>query len=253
MGAEGRMGATLQRICSATPGLSIYGLVERAGHPLIGKTTGLGIPIVDTIEEVAKPGAIVIDFTGAAATLALIPKLPKLGLKAVIGTTGMGEAGDMAIAEAAKNTAIVFSPNMSVGVNLVFKLSELMARALPSTYAIEVIEAHHGLKKDSPSGTALEIAKQLAKGREWNLNDVACYGREGMVGERPEKQIGIHAVRGGDIVGDHTVLFAGPSERIELKHVSHSRDALAQGAATAAQFLKTKNTGLFDMMAVLGI
>ena len=253
LGAEGRMGRALQAICTHTPGMHIHGLVERPDHPLIGKTVGTGFLLHAHLDQVALSGAVVIDFTAPAATLAMLPLLPDLGLKAVVGTTGLGDKGDAIISEVSKKTAIVFSPNMSLGVNILFKLTELVAKILPPSYAIEIIEAHHQYKKDSPSGTALGIAQHAAQGRGWNLSEVACYGREGLIGERPEKQIGIHAVRGGDIVGDHTVLLAGPHERLELKHVAHSRESLAQGAATAALFLKGKSQGLFNMEAVLGL
>lgn len=253
LGAQGRMGQMLQSICGKDPAMEIVGLVESPSHPDCGKKNSSGITVVGSIQEAAVPGAICIDFTAPEATLSLLPKLEKLQLKAVIGTTGMGSQGENQIRATAQSTALVWAPNMSLGVNLVFVVAELMAKTLPSSYHLEIIEAHHAQKKDAPSGTALGIAESLARGKGWDLSKVANYGREGLVGARPEQEIGIHAVRGGDIVGDHTTLFAGPSERIELKHVAHSRDAFAQGAAIAAHFLNSKERGLYNMKDVLGL
>ena len=196
---------------------------------------------------------VLIDFTRPEGTLAHLAACRDLGVKAVVGTTGFSEAQKAQIADEAKHIAIVMAPNMSVGVNVVLKLLDMAARALNQGYDIEVIEAHHRHKVDAPSGTALAMGEVVAKALGRDLKDCAVHGREGVTGERDPSTIGFAAIRGGDIVGDHTVLFAGTGERIEITHKSSSRATYAQGSLRAARFLATKSSGLFGMNEVLGI
>jgi len=196
---------------------------------------------------------VLIDFTRPEGTLANLAVCRELGVKAVIGTTGFSDEQKAAIADHAKHIAIMMSPNMSVGVNVAFKLLDLAARALNEGYDIEVIEAHHRHKVDAPSGTALAMGEVVAKALGRNLKDCAVYGREGVTGERDPSTIGFATVRGGDIVGDHTVLFAGTGERIEITHKSSSRVTYAQGSLRAARFLASRSSGLFSMNDVLGL
>jgi 4-hydroxy-tetrahydrodipicolinate reductase len=196
---------------------------------------------------------VLIDFTRPEGTLAHLAVCRQLGVKAVIGTTGFDDAQKAAIAEHARHIALVLAPNMSVGVNVVFKLLDMAARALAEGYYVEIIEAHHRHKVDAPSGTALKMGEVVATALGRELKDCAIYGREGVTGERDPATIGFATVRGGDIVGDHTVMFCGTGERIEVTHRSASRATYAQGALRAARFLADKPTGLFGMDDVLGL
>ena len=177
----------------------------------------------------------------------------ELGVKAVVGTTGFTEEQKAEIATLAQRTAIVLAPNMSVGVNVTLKLLEMAAKAMATGYDIEIIEAHHRHKVDAPSGTALKMGEVVAKALGRDLKDCAVYAREGVTGERDPSSIGFATIRGGDIVGDHTVLFAGTGERIEITHKSSSRTTYAQGSLRAVRFLQERQTGLFDMFDVLGL
>jgi 4-hydroxy-tetrahydrodipicolinate reductase len=194
-----------------------------------------------------------IDFTRPEGTLRHLEYCAANGIKMVIGTTGFDDAGKAAIGAAAGQVALVFAPNMSVGVNVTFKLLELAARSLSEGYDIEIIEAHHRHKVDAPSGTALQMGEVIARELGRDLKEAAVYGREGVTGERDPSTIGFATVRGGDIVGDHTVLFAGTGERIEISHKSSSRVSYAHGALRAARFLADKQKGLYDMQDVLGL
>jgi len=196
---------------------------------------------------------VLIDFTRPEGTLAHLAVCRELGVQAVIGTTGFSEAQKAEIAAAAKDIAIMMAPNMSVGVNVTFKLLEMAAKALSTGYDIEIIEAHHRHKVDAPSGTALKMGEVIAGALGRDLKDCAVYAREGITGERDPSTIGFSAIRGGDIVGDHTVLFAGTGERIEITHKSASRATYAQGSLRAVRFLAERKTGLFDMFDVLGL
>jgi len=196
---------------------------------------------------------VLIDFTRPEGTLAHLAVCRELGVKAVIGTTGFSEAQKAEIAEHARHLAIMMAPNMSVGVNVVFKLLDMAARALAEGYDIEIVEAHHRHKVDAPSGTALKMGEVVATALGRNLKDCAVYGREGITGERDPSTIGFATVRGGDIVGDHSVMFCGTGERIEITHKSASRATYAQGALRAARFLADKPSGLFGMDDVLGL
>jgi 4-hydroxy-tetrahydrodipicolinate reductase len=196
---------------------------------------------------------VLIDFTRPEGTLAHLAVCRELGVRAVIGTTGFSDAQKAEIAEHAKHVAVVMAPNMSVGVNVVLRLLDMAARALDEGYDIEIIEAHHRHKIDAPSGTALKMGEVVASALGRDLKDCAVYGREGVTGERDPSTIGFATVRGGDIIGDHTVLFAGTGERIEITHKSSSRVSYAQGSLRAARFLADKPQGLFGMDDVLGL
>ncbi len=256
MGAAGRMGRMILNSCGQTPGVEVIGCIESSSSPNLGsniEVAGKPLIISDDLAAVAEKGAVIIDFTAPEATIKHIGIAQEAGAKIVIGTTGFSEDQLAVIQKASENMAIVLSPNMSLGVNLSFKISEMVAKVLGTDYDVEIVEAHHHHKKDAPSGTALGLAKAVAKGHDVNLSSVANYGREGLVGARPKGEIGIHAVRGGDIVGDHTVLFAGDGERIEIKHMAHSRSTFANGAVKAGVFLSTKSSGFYTMFDVLGL
>ena len=195
----------------------------------------------------------IIDFTRPEGTLAFLPLCRELGVNMVIGTTGFTDEQKALIAEASRDIAIVLSPNMSVGVNVTFKLLEMAAKALSTGYDIEIVEAHHRHKVDAPSGTALKMGEVIAEALGRDLKDCAVYDRHGVTGERDPSSIGFATVRGGDIVGDHTVLFAGTGERIEVTHKSSSRATYAQGSLRAVRFLAGRNSGLYDMFDVLGL
>ncbi len=261
MGAKGRMGQMILSACaqsaqSPETAVKVIGAVEAPGGGFRGMSVGgdgIDATVVDDVAEVARPGSVIIDFTAPSATLKTLEKAVSSRTGMVIGTTGMQESELAIIREAAKTIPIVMAPNMSLGVNLLCKVVELVASRLGMDFDIEIIEAHHNQKKDAPSGTALALAQAAATGLGVSLDEAANYGREGLTGARPRGEIGIHAVRAGDIVGDHTVLFAGAGERLELKHVAHSRQTFAQGAVKAALFLHGKAPGFYTMVDVLGL
>jgi len=256
-GASGRMGQMLIEAALAQPDLTIVAALDRAGTPLLGhdcaELMGRATGVQVTSDLASLQGAdVLIDFTRPEATLAHLSACTAAGVKMVIGTTGFDDAGRRAIAAAGERIAIVFAPNMSVGVNATFKLIELATRMLNDGYDIEIIEAHHRHKVDAPSGTALKMGEVAAAALGRPLKDIAVYAREGHTGERKPGTIGFATVRGGDIVGDHTVMYAGAGERIEITHRSSSRQAYASGSLRAARFLADRATGLYDMFDVLG-
>ncbi len=256
-GAGGRMGRILIEAIGEAPDARLAGALDVAGAPHIGTDAGafLGKPAGVLIEsELAKGlsgAAYLIDFTRPEGTLQHLAYCAQHGIKMIIGTTGFDAHGKAAIAAAAQKTAIVFAPNMSVGVNVTLKLLDMAARSLSEGYDIEIVEAHHRHKVDAPSGTALKMGEVIAGALGRDLKDCAVYAREGVTGERDPSSIGFATIRGGDIVGDHTVLFAGIGERIEISHKSSSRVTYAHGALRAARFLADKPTGLYDMQDVL--
>ena len=258
-GSSGRMGRMLIEAVLATGDLQLHGALDVAGSPALGQDAGafLGRTTGATIRadlEGALAGAdVLIDFTRPEGTLAHLAACARLGVNAVVGTTGFSEAQKAEIGVIAQSVAIVMAPNMSVGVNVVLRLLEVAARALSEGYDIEVIEAHHRHKVDAPSGTALKMGEVLAQALRRDLKTCGVFAREGVTGERDPSTIGFSTIRGGDIVGDHTVLFAGTGERIEISHRSSSRAGYAQGSLRAARFLATHRTGLFDMNDVLGM
>lgn len=258
-GASGRMGRMLIEAIVADPDAQLAGALDIAGVPSIGTDAAafLGQPAGVAIEsDLAKGLAnadFLIDFTRPEGTLKHLDFCAAHGIKMIIGTTGFDDAGKAAIAEAAKKTAIVFAPNMSVGVNVTMKLLELAAKSFSHGYDIEIIEAHHRHKVDAPSGTALKMGEVIADALGRDLKEVGVFAREGVTGERDPSSIGFATIRGGDIVGDHTVLFAGIGERIEITHKSSSRVTYAHGSLRAARFLRQRDTGLYDMQDVLGL
>ena len=256
-GASGRMGQMLIEAVRAAPDPVLGGALDRIGSPALGADAAafLGQTSEVTITADLLQGLThvdtLIDFTRPEGTLAHLRVCRELGINAVIGTTGFSEAQKAEIAEAARDIAIVMAPNMSVGVNVTLKLLEMAARALSTGYDIEIIEAHHRHKVDAPSGTALKMGEVIAAALGRDLKDCAVFDREGVTGERDPSSIGFATIRGGDIVGDHTVLFAGTGERIEITHKSSSRATYAQGSLRAARFLQQHKAGLFDMFDVL--
>ena len=253
------MGRTLVEAVAAADDLQLAGALDVADSPAIGHDAAAflgrarGVLITPDLRAGLAHAQVLIDFTRPEGTLAHLAVCRELGVKAVIGTTGFSAAQKAEITEHARHVAIMLAPNMSVGVNVVMKLLDMAARALNEGYDIEVIEAHHRHKVDAPSGTALQMGEVLAKALGRDLKDCAVYAREGVTGERDPSTIGFATVRGGDIVGDHTVLFAGTGERIEITHRSNSRAGYAQGALRGARFLSTRTSGLFDMGDVLGL
>ena len=258
-GASGRMGQMLIEAIRASDDCALAGALDLAGSASIGSDAAAflgassGVLITSDLQQGLKDARVLIDFTRPEGTLAHLRQCRALGVNAVIGTTGFSEEQKAEIAEAAKDIAIVMAPNMSVGVNVTLKLLELAAKALSTGYDIEIIEAHHRHKVDAPSGTALKMGEVIADALGRNLKDCAVYAREGVTGERDPSSIGFATIRGGDIVGDHTVLFAGTGERIEITHKSSSRATSAQGSLRAVRFLADKRQGLYDMFDVLGL
>ena len=258
-GASGRMGRMLIEAVNASDDCLLTGALDIAASPAIGHDaaafTGRSSDVLITadLREGLKNSAVLIDFTRPEGTLAHLAICRELGIKLVIGTTGFSDAQKAEIAAAARDIAIVMAPNMSVGVNVTLKLLDMAARALATGYDIEIIEAHHRHKVDAPSGTALKMGEVIAGALGRDLKDCAVYAREGVTGERDPSSIGFATVRGGDIVGDHTVLFLGDGERIEISHKSSSRTTYAQGSLRAARFLASRTTGLFDMFDVLNL
>lgn len=259
-GAAGRMGKRIIHVIQQTPGIVLTGAFEHAEHPAVHKDAGeqagagkAGVEIASSLEAVLGMGDVLIDFTTPEATLENLRTAAPNGLAMVIGTTGIG--GDQ-LEEArslARNIRCVMAPNMSVGVNVMFKVAREMAKLLGNDYDMEILEAHHRLKKDAPSGTAMHLARILAESVGRDLEQVGVYQRKGQVGERTDEEIGIQTWRGGDIAGEHTVMFAGIGERLELIHRAHNRDNFARGAVKAAIWVVDQTNGLYDMQDVLGL
>jgi 4-hydroxy-tetrahydrodipicolinate reductase len=258
-GASGRMGRMLIEAVLASDGDTLGGALDVAGSPALGQDAAAflgrpcGVAITSDLRAALSGADVLVDFTRPEGTLAHLAVCRELGVRAVVGTTGFDAAGKAAIAEAARDIPVVFAPNMSVGVNVVLMLLDKAARALATGYDIEVIEAHHRHKVDAPSGTALAMGEVVARALGRDLKDCAVYAREGHTGPRDPSSIGFSTIRGGDIVGDHTVLFAGTGERIEITHKSASRQGYANGSLRAAHFLAAKSPGLYGMADVLGL
>lgn len=259
VGANGRMGRMLVEAVLKDEAAQLSGAFDVPGSPALGKTVGelVGMPcdlkVTDDLARGLAHCDCLIDFTRTEGTLEHLSLCRKMGVAMVIGTTGFEAEGRAVIAEAAKEIPIVFSPNMAVGVNLVFKLLDTAARILNQGYDMEIVEAHHRLKIDSPSGTALRMGEVLAEAVGRDLKECAIYGREGVTGVRDPSTIGFATVRGGDIIGDHTVMFCGAGERVEISHKAASRMPYALGSVRAAHFLSGRKNGLFDMQDVLGL
>jgi 4-hydroxy-tetrahydrodipicolinate reductase len=258
VGAAGRMGRMIINAIQSAEGITCAGAVEAVGNHAVGKDAGmvaglseLKVRIEDALQAVIQKGDVVIDFTAAEASLKNMELAAQHHKSMVVGSTGFSPEQMEKVRKLTAAFPCVFAPNMSVGVNLMFKIVEQVAGVLGNDYDCEIIETHHRMKKDAPSGTALRLGEVIAKalGRRWE--EVGVYGRKGLIGERRREEIGMHAVRAGDIVGDHTVLFGGMGERIEITHRAHTRDTFAQGAVRAAQWVVNQKPGLYDMGDVL--
>jgi len=252
-----------QRICymvNQHPELTLAGGFERTEHPAVGRDLGevagfgtCGAVISPGLEAVIDQGDVIIDFTFHEATMAIARQAAAKNKAMVIGTTGLSPDNLAELAALSKDFACVQSPNMAVGVNVLFKIAAKVASILGQDYDIEIVEAHHRLKKDAPSGTALKLGEMVAKAVHRDLAEVGVYARHGIIGERTDKEIGIQTIRAGDIVGEHTVYFAGAGERIELTHRAHSRDNFARGASVAAAWVVRQQPGMYNMFDVLGL
>ena len=258
-GVSGRMGHALLDGVFADADLQLHGALDRADSPQIGQDAGAalgkntGVNISSDVAAALKGADVLVDFTRPEASIIYLEACKQAGVKHVIGTTGFTEGQKAQIAATANEVAIVFAPNMSVGVTLLINLVEQAAKVLNDGYDIEVVEMHHRHKVDAPSGTALRLGEAAALGLGQDLKDCAIYAREGVTGEREAGKIGFATLRGGDVVGDHTVVFAGIGERVEITHKASSRATFALGALRAAKFLTHKKTGLFDMQDVLNL
>ncbi len=258
-GSGGRMGRMLIETVLKTADATLAAALEQQGSVHVGKDAGEfagepgGLRISDDPAQALAGCDVLIDFTRPEGTMAHVAVCRRLGVKLVIGTTGFDQAQKDAIAQASRDVAVVMAPNFSIGVNVTFRLLEVAAAALNDGYDIEIVEAHHRHKVDAPSGTALRMGEIVAHATGRDLGTSAVYGREGVTGERKPETIGFATVRGGDVVGDHTVMFLGTGERIEITHRSNSRATYAQGAVRSARFLMDRKTGLYDMQDVLGL
>ena len=259
-GAAGRMGGRIITAVKEAEGLELAGAVERPGHEMIGQDAGLiagcgaaGVKITASLDEALKNADVLIDFTFPEVTLKNLATCVRLGKKLVIGSTGFTPAQRAEVQKAGEQIPVILAPNMSVGVNACFKLLKETAKILGPDFDVEIVELHHNKKKDSPSGTAVRMGEVVAEALGRDYNQVANYHREGMCGERTPEEIGMQTVRGGDIVGEHTVYFIGMGERIEISHRAMSRDMFARGAVRAAAWLAAKEQGMYDMQDVLGL
>lgn len=259
-GAAGRMGKRIGYMVNRNQDLTLVGGFEQADSPNVGRDLGevggygtLGVAIAPDLESIIDKGDVVIDFTFHKATMEFARIAARHRKAMVIGTTGLSQENLAELAEHAREIPIVQAPNMAVGVNVLFKLTQKVASILGDDYDIEIVEAHHRMKKDAPSGTALKLGEMAALGVGRDLQKVGVYERNGIIGERSDEEIGIQTIRGGDIVGEHTVYFAGPGERLELIHRAHSRDNFARGAAVAAAWVAGKGNGMYSMFDVLGL
>ncbi len=261
IGASGRMGRAILAALKDNPyGLTLAAAVEAPGHPLKGadawEAAGIGragVAITDDAAQALARSDIAIDFTGAETSAGHARAAARAGRGIVIGSTGLDAGQKAAVAEAASEVPVVLAPNMSVGVNLMFKVAADVARVLGDAYDVEIVETHHRFKKDAPSGTAVRLAEAVAGALGRDLERDGVFGRKGLVGERGRREIGVFAVRAGDVVGEHTLVFGGLGERFEITHRAHSRDTFARGAVRAAAWLVGKPPGLYDMAAVLGL
>ena len=257
-GACGRMGRLIIQGVSQQADMQLVGAIEYPEHPQIGSDAGvvagigdIGVPITGELEDILQNADVVIEFSKPEATLAHLQQVVNADKAMIIATTGYDPDELATIKELASQIRCVMAPNMSLGVNVMIQALELIAKALGDDYDIEVIEAHHNHKADAPSGTALRLAETVAEALDRDLDEVGVYGRHGIVGARPKKQIGIHAVRGGDIAGDHTVLFATEGEQLSVVHRAHSPEAFAKGAIRAARWVVDAPKGLHDISEVL--
>jgi len=260
IGAAGKMGGRIISLMDSTEGIELAGAVERKGHPLtgidVGETIGLGktgVIISDDLKSCIGKADVVIDFTHHEAVIGQMEIAADAGKAMVVGTTGFTAEEMDRIREIAKNMRLVLAPNMSVGVNVMFKVLENVTAILKDEFDVEIVEAHHNQKKDAPSGTAMRMAEIIARTLKRDLNKVGIYERKGMIGARTREEIGIQTVRAGDIVGEHWVIFGGIGERLEFIHRAHSRDNFAKGALRAAKWIVNQKNGFYDMQDVLGL
>jgi len=259
-GAAGRMGRRIVAIAHEHSDAEISGALESAGNATLGRDAGelagigaIGVTVTDDVAAVVSGCDVLIDFSMPEASLEHTNAAASAGKAIVVGTTGFSPAQKEEILRVGQSTRFLMAPNMSMGVNLLFVLVDRVARALGDGYDVEIVESHHRMKKDSPSGTAVKLAEVIAQALGRDLSTAGVYGRKGMVGERSPQEIGVMALRGGDIVGEHMVMFVTNGERVELIHRAHSRDALATGAVQAALWLVSRPTGVYDMQDVLGL
>ena len=260
VGIAGRMGSLIAQGIVDADDLVLAGALEAQGHPMLGKDAGTvigrdlqGVAISADFTHAFASCDVIVDFTLPVVTVETAHYAEENAKPLVIGTTGFDEDQLSVIHSCAGVVPVVMAPNMSIGVNVMFKVAATLAQLLGEDYDIEIFEAHHRLKKDAPSGTALGLARSIAEAKRISLEDHACYARHGLIGQRPDGEIGIQTLRAGDIVGDHTVLFAGNNERIEIKHQAHSRQNFARGALRAVRWLKDKKPGLYSILDVLGL
>jgi 4-hydroxy-tetrahydrodipicolinate reductase len=258
VGAAGKMGGRVIHIIQEHPAIKLFQAIERPDHPSIGKDIGevvgigkLGIPLEGELRKGG--GDVIINFSNPQTSMESLEFAKEAGLAIVIGTTGLNAEQIERVKGISKNVRCVLSPNMSVGVNVMFRVVQEVAQVLGPEYDIEILEAHHRLKKDSPSGTAIKLGELIAKAIGRDFGRVGVYGRKGMVGERTKEEIGMQVVRAGDIIGEHTVLFGGVGERLEIIHRAHSRDNFARGAVRASLWVVNQPNGLYDMQDVLGL
>jgi 4-hydroxy-tetrahydrodipicolinate reductase len=259
-GAGGRMGGRIATLITQTTGIELAGAVEKEGHPAIGRDIGemlglgkMGVVIENSLSACIQKGDVVIDFSFHEAAVGHLRIAAEAKKAIVIGTTGYSAEEMTRIEELAPKTRCVLTPNMSVGVNVMFKVLADVAKILGDDYDVEIVEAHHNLKKDAPSGTAVKMAEVIAGSLGRDLEKDGVYCRKGIIGERPRREIGIQTVRAGDIVGEHTVIFGGMGERLEFIHRAHSRDNFARGAIRAALWIVDRPDGFYDMQDVLGL
>jgi len=260
MGAAGRMGRMVINAIQNAEGITCIGAIEVPGLPAVGHDAGtvaglgeIGVTIGDDLQSVIEQGAVVIDFTAAEASLKNMEIAAQHHKPMVVGSTGFSPEQLEQVKKLTKAFPCCLAPNMSVGVNLMFKIVKEMARTLGNDYDVEIIEAHHRMKKDAPSGTALRLGEVAAQGLGRKWEEVGVYGRQGLIGERTKEEIGMQVIRAGDIVGEHTVIFGGMGERLEVTHRAHTRDTFARGAIRAARWIVNQKPGLYDMGDVLGL
>jgi 4-hydroxy-tetrahydrodipicolinate reductase len=259
-GAGGRMGRRIAALGYEHPDVELSGALETPGSPFVGQDLGelagvghLGVPVKDRVEDLLVDCDALIDFTSPEASVANVIAAARASKAIVVGTTGFSQEQYTEIVTVGMSTKCLVAPNMSMGVNLLFALVGEVAQSLGSSYNVEIVESHHSMKKDAPSGTANKLAQIIAESLGRSMSQAGVYGRKGIVGERSENEIGVHAVRAGDIVGEHTIMFVTGGERIELTHRAHSRDAFAKGAILGALWLVSQPDGLYDMQDVLGL
>jgi len=259
-GGCGRMASKVAQLIYQDSELKLMGIVESSTHPDIGKEWGAtvgqsktGIMVVDNLESIIQDADQIVEFTNPKVSLQHLEIVAKYKKTMIIGTTGFSGEEIEKMKSLSQNIPFLFSPNMSLGVNLLIKLAVETAVSLGDSYDIEIIESHHRFKKDAPSGTAKKLAQEIAKAKNINLDEVGIYGRQGLIGERKREEIGIHSIRGGDITGEHIVMFTALGERIELTHKAHSRDTFAYGTIQAIKFMEEKSAGFYEMKDVLKI